>query len=74
MAALRPLPARKVVRALQSLGFSELRQRGSHLVMGHSDGRRVVIPIHPGEEIGRGLLRKIIFISGVEPEEFLRRT
>ncbi len=47
MAVLRPLPARKVVRALVSLGFFEIRQHGSHLVMGHSDGRRVVIPIHP---------------------------
>lgn len=74
MAAVRPLPARKVIRALKSLGFIELRQHGSHLVMGHADGRRVVIPVHAGEEIGRGLLRKIIASSGVEPDEFMRRT
>ncbi len=74
MVVLRPLQARKVIRGLASLGFFEIRQHGSHLIMGHPDGRRVVIPMHPGEEIGRGLLRRIIATSGVEPEEFLRRT
>jgi len=30
-----------------------------------------MVPVHPGEEIGCGLLRKIIRDAGVPPEEFM---
>ncbi len=58
--AIKPLPAKKVVRALENIGFRQIRQKGSHLFMQHSDGRTTLIPIHPGEKIGKGLIRKII--------------
>ena len=58
--AIKPLPARKVVRALENIGFRQIRQKGSHLFMQHPDGRTTLIPIHPGEKIGKGLIRKII--------------
>ena len=58
--AIKPLPARKVIRALENIGFRQIRQKGSHLFMQHSDGRTTLIPIHPGEKIGKGLIRKII--------------
>jgi predicted RNA binding protein YcfA (HicA-like mRNA interferase family) len=61
-----------VIGALKALGFHEVRPRGSHLVMGHPDGRMTVVPIHPGEEIGRGLLRKIIRDTGLEAEDSLK--
>lgn len=73
MSGLRPLPARRVIRALRSLGFVELRRRGSHVVMGHADGRRIVVPMHSREDIGRGLLRKIIRESGADTDDFLSR-
>lgn len=38
----------------------------------HPDGRATVVPVHPGEDIGRGLLRKIIRDAGVDVEEFLK--
>ena len=58
--AIKPLPARKVIRALENIGFRQIRQKGSHLFMGHPDGRTTLITIHPGEKIGKGLIRKII--------------
>ncbi len=39
--------------------------------MEHPDGRTTVVPIHPGEDIGRGLLRKIIRDAQVDEDEFL---
>ncbi len=74
MPRLTPLPARKVLRALEALGFRKVRQRGSHLVMQHPDGRTTVVPVHSREDIGRGLLRKIIKDAGVEEEEFMEHT
>ncbi|MDP1695464.1 MAG: type II toxin-antitoxin system HicA family toxin [archaeon] len=37
-----------------------MTQEGSHMFFRHEDGRTTVIPNHPGEEIGTGLLLKII--------------
>ena len=71
MTRLRPLPPRKVIKALVKLGFKPVRMRGSHLVLKREDGRLTVVPVHPGEEIGRGLLRKIIRDAGVSVEEFM---
>lgn len=72
MSRLAPLSPRKVLRALEALGFRAVRQRGSHVVMRHLDGRTTVVPVHSGEDIGRGLLRKIIRDARVDVEEFLR--
>ena len=58
--AIKPLPARKVIRALEDIGFRQIRQKGSHLFMRHPDGRTTLIPMHPGEKIGKGMIRKII--------------
>ena len=58
--AINPLPARKVIRALENIGFRQIRQKGSYLFMRHPDGRTTLIPIHPGEKIGKGMIRKII--------------
>jgi predicted RNA binding protein YcfA (HicA-like mRNA interferase family) len=69
---LRPLPSQKVIKALEKIGFSVIRQRGSHAFLRHPDGRTTVVPIHPGEKIGRGLLRKIIKDAKLTREEFLR--
>lgn len=68
---IRPLPAGKVVKALERIGFRVVRQKGSHLFLRHPDGRTTVVPIHKGEEIGRGLLRKIIADAKLGREEFL---
>lgn len=57
--AIKPLPARKVIRALENIGFRQIRQKGSHLFMRHPDGRTTLITIYP-EKIGEGMIRKII--------------
>ena len=69
---LQPLPARKIIKALARLGFKIVRQRGSHVFMEHPDGRTTLVPNHPGEEIDRRLLRKIIRDAEVEPDDFMR--
>ena len=56
---LKPVEAKKVIKALSKIGFQAVRQRGSHLIMKHPDGRTTVIPIHKGEELGRGILGEI---------------
>ncbi|MBI2076314.1 MAG: type II toxin-antitoxin system HicA family toxin [Candidatus Aenigmarchaeota archaeon] len=42
------------------MGFTNVRQEGSHIFFRHPDGRATVVPYHSREEIDRGLLNKII--------------
>ena len=69
MPELPVLPARRVIRLLERLGFEVVRQRGSHIRLRHPDGRVVTVPMHPGQDIGRGLLRKILRDAKVSAEE-----
>ena len=60
MSKLPLLKAKQLARILEKLGFQFLRQQGSHMFFQHPDGRTTVVPNHPGEQIDRGLLNKII--------------
>jgi predicted RNA binding protein YcfA (HicA-like mRNA interferase family) len=44
------LKPREVCRALESLGFVLVRQRGSHMQYRHPDGRCTTVPNHPGRD------------------------
>lgn len=73
MAKLPLLSAKEVMRILNKLGFKFIRQEGSHMFFEHLDGRTTVIPNHPGQDIGRGLLNKIIkYDLQISREEFER--
>jgi predicted RNA binding protein YcfA (HicA-like mRNA interferase family) len=54
------MSAREFSKVLKKLGFELKRQQGSHMFFEHPDGRTTVVPNHPGEDIDRGLLNKII--------------
>jgi predicted RNA binding protein YcfA (HicA-like mRNA interferase family) len=70
--SLKPQPAKKIIKVLSKLGFKIVRKQGSHVVLKHADGRLTVVPVHSGEEIGRGLLNKIIKDTGLPKEEFIK--
>jgi predicted RNA binding protein YcfA (HicA-like mRNA interferase family) len=69
---LRAVDGRKIVKALQKIGFEPIRQRGSHVILKHPDGRVTVVPVHEGEVIGRGLLRTIIKDTGLTKDQFMQ--
>ena len=60
----------EVVRALQKADFEIVRQRGSHIYMKHSDGRATVVPVHKGEDLGSGILSKILRDAELTRQEF----
>jgi predicted RNA binding protein YcfA (HicA-like mRNA interferase family) len=55
MDKIKSLPVIKVIKALEKIGFQQIRQRGSHLFMRHPDGRTTIITVHPCEDIGKGM-------------------
>lgn len=70
MTRLPIIKSDELIRVLKRHGFKPVRQRGSHLRLRHEDGRVVTVPVHQGQSIGRGLLRKILRDVGWTPEEF----
>ncbi|MCS7385796.1 MAG: type II toxin-antitoxin system HicA family toxin [archaeon GB-1867-005] len=70
MSRIHPVSPRRALKALGKLGFKVVRRRGSHVILKHNDGRVTVVPVHPGEDIGRGLLRKIAYDVGLSLQEF----
>ncbi len=71
MSRLHPVQAREVIRFLVSAGFIQVRQKGSHKFFRHPDGRTATVPDHRGEDLGRGILARILRDAGVAPREFL---
>jgi predicted RNA binding protein YcfA (HicA-like mRNA interferase family) len=62
----------EAIRALERLGFTQVRQRGSHVVLKRIEPEKVtgcVVPLHV--ELATGTLRGILKQAGVSTEEFI---
>lgn len=76
MSRLRIIDARKIEKLLFKLGFERIRQKGSHVFYRHPDGRTTSVPIHPGRDLARPLIKEIlreIELSVEEYNEFLKK-
>ena len=60
MVKLPRLTGKELGKIVEKLGFKFDHQTGSHMIYKHPDGRKTTIPSHGKEEIGPGLLNKII--------------
>jgi len=65
------LKPREVVAMLTTMGFVEVRQRGSHKQFRHPDGRCTTVPFHQGRDISPILLRQIAKDAGMNIDAFL---
>ena len=66
--ASREVFPKDVAKALQKIGFIILHKRGSHFRLGHSDGRRVTIAIHP-KPLAIGTLASILRQAAITRKE-----
>ena len=71
MGNLAVLKRREMVALLTGLGFSEIRQRGSHKQFRHPDGRGTTVPFHAGRDVSPILLRQIAKDIGLTVDELL---
>ncbi len=65
------MTANEILRILNILGFYEVRQRGSHKQLRHSDGRATTVPCHKGRDVAPLLLKQILKDINIELDEFL---
>lgn len=66
MPKLPVMTSKEIVDALTRHGFIFKRQKGSHAVYKHPDGRRVIVPIHSNKDIPVGTLHAILKDARVE--------
>jgi predicted RNA binding protein YcfA (HicA-like mRNA interferase family) len=60
MTTFPSLTGKDLLLALKKAGFSIVRVRGSHHFIQRPDGRSTVVPVHAGENVGPGLISKIL--------------
>jgi len=62
------ISGKRMVKALESIGYVVVRQKGSHMRLHHPERKKVTVPDY--KRIGRGLMRKILRDAEVSPKEF----
>ena len=62
--------ARELLTFLLRRGYIESRQTGSHLILKHPDRKTVVIPVHRGKDLPKGLFLRILKDAGFTAEDF----
>jgi len=74
MDKIKPLKPDEFRKAIEKLGFKQIRSKGSHVVYRHEDGRWITIPYHQGRELTKGFIHKILKdakLTWNDIEEFL---
>ena len=72
MSKLRRVSGKETIAALERLGFVQVRQRGSHVVLRRKGARGdvgCVVPLH--KELAVGTLHNILKLAQVTEEEFI---
>ncbi len=69
MPKLPVISATEAIRAFERLGFSIVRQRGSHIVL-RRDSSGCVVPNH--RELKVGTLSGVLKQAGISPDEFIK--
>lgn len=70
MTSLTVVPAKRMAAILRRLGFSLVRQRGSHAFYRHPDGRTTIVPMHSGEDLGKGMIKEILSDIDLSVEQY----
>ncbi len=70
MPKLPVVTPKKLIRALQQQGFFVDRQRGSHTMLRHPDGRITTIPMHT-RDLPAGTLKGILDDIDISVQELI---
>ena len=74
MPHLSPISPKKLFKFLEKEGFKCVRIRGSHhFFLNHFDKRTTSVPLHGNQDIGVGLLRKILQDVEMSADEFRKK-
>ncbi len=71
MPKIPPVPPEKMIKILTASGFVVIRQKGSHVIL-RKGKKLLVVPVHKGKPLKRGLVRLILKEAGISRDEFFR--
>ncbi|MBE7515303.1 MAG: type II toxin-antitoxin system HicA family toxin [Chloracidobacterium sp.] len=69
MSSWRSAKARRVLAALESIGWRVKRQKGSHKTLSREGWADYVFAFHDGDEIGSKMMARIAKKTGLKPED-----
>jgi predicted RNA binding protein YcfA (HicA-like mRNA interferase family) len=69
MSGFAAAKARRVLAALQRIGWTVKRQSGSHRTLARSGWPDVVFAFHDSDEIGPRMLARISKLTGLKPDD-----
>jgi len=72
MSKLPRISGKKLVSILNDFDFQVIRIKGSHYFLRHKDGRSTVVPIHSNEDLGPGIISKILKDCELQKEDFFK--
>ena len=61
--------ARRVLAALEKIGWQIKRQKGSHKTLSRDGWQDYVFAFHDGEEIGSKIMSRVAKKTGLKPED-----
>ena len=70
MERLPRVTAAEAIKVLEQVGFSLVRQSGSHKIYRDKEGKRVTVPYHTGKILHPKVLRSILRDADVPVERF----
>ncbi|NQS97068.1 MAG: type II toxin-antitoxin system HicA family toxin [candidate division Zixibacteria bacterium] len=72
MTKLPVISVDKMEKVVFALGFKKVRQKGSHIIYRHRDGRTTTIPHHKGRILSRPLIRGILREIELGADEYIK--
>ena len=69
MSSWKSAKAKKVLAALEKIGWQIKRQKGSHKTLSRENWADYVFAFHDGEEIGSKMMSRIAKKTGLKPED-----
>jgi predicted RNA binding protein YcfA (HicA-like mRNA interferase family) len=69
MSDWKSVKAKRLLAALQRIGWSVKRQTGSHKILERAGWPDVIFAFHDNEEIGPKMLMRMAKVTGLKPED-----
>lgn len=69
MSNWKSVKAKRLLAALEKIGWHVKRQTGSHKILERSGWQDVVFAFHDGDEIGPKMLARVAKVTGLKPED-----
>lgn len=69
MSNWKSVKAKRLLSALEKLGWRVKRQTGSHKILERPGWQDVVFAFHDGDEIGPKMLARMAKVTGLKPED-----